>query len=161
MILFVEFQPRREGDSELDAELAFECTRKRGAVLSLPVSTRRLDTLARGEFEKWIVNHIDSWFRFMQDLGLGIEHMEDIVLVTGCHRTRSYTNAIFTESQHGARVSFGVRVGGSGSGVEWRSSREQIGGVLVNCGPSGNVCLFISQQATTTSHCTPMGLGSS
>jgi len=68
--------------------------------------------------------------------------MEDIVLVTGYHRTRSYTNVIFSESQDGAQVSLGVRVGGSGVNVEWRSFGEQIGGVLVNRGPSGPVRPF-------------------
>jgi len=78
----------------------------------------------------------------MQDLELEVKYMEDIVLVTGYHRTRSYTNAIFSESQDGAQVSLGVRVGGFGVNVEWRSFGEQTGGVLVNCGPSGPVRPF-------------------
>ncbi len=68
--------------------------------------------------------------------------MEDIILVTGYHCTRSYTNVIFSESQDGAQVSFSVRVGGSGADIEWRFSREQIGGVVVKCGPSGDVRPF-------------------
>jgi len=133
-----DFGLRKEGS----AQVSFTCSRKRGAVLSLPVPARREDTVARGEFEQWIINHIDRWFLFMKSLGLGIEHMEDIILVTGCHRTRSYTNVIFSESQDGAQVSFGVRVGGSGTGVEWRFSREQIGGVVAKCGPNGDVRPF-------------------
>jgi len=102
-----DFGLRKEGS----AQVSFTCSRKRGAVLSLPVPARREDTVARGEFEQWIIN-IDCWCLFMKSLGLGIEDMEDIILVTGCHRTRSYTNVIFSESQDGAQVSFGVRVGG-------------------------------------------------
>ena len=75
--------------------------------------------------------------------------MEDIVLVTGYHLTRSYTNVIFSESQDGAQVSLGVRVGDSGVNVEWRSFGEQIGGVLVNRGPSGPVRSF-GQRMTAT-----------
>jgi len=36
--------------------------------------------------------------------------MEDIVLVTGAHRTRSWTNVAFLEGQTDARVSFEVQV---------------------------------------------------
>ena len=132
-----DFGLRKEGS----AQVSFTCSRKRGAVLSLPVPARREDTVARGEFEQWTINHIDRWFLFMKSLGLGIEHMEDMILVTGCHRTRSYTNVIFSESQDGAQVLFGVRVGGSGTGVEWRFSCEQIG-VVAKCGPNGDVRPF-------------------
>jgi len=39
---------------------------------------------ARGDFGKWIVKHIDSWFAFARGLGLGIEHMEEIEQRSGC-----------------------------------------------------------------------------
>jgi hypothetical protein len=87
-----------------------------------------------------MLKHIDLWFIFIQSLGLGVERMEDIVLVTGCHRARSWTNIVFSENRSGAQVSFGVRVGPSGSDVRWQFSREQIrGGVVLNIGPSGDV----------------------
>ena len=108
-------------------------------MLSLPVPARREDTIARGKFGAWIVKHVDSWLAFCRSLGLGVERLEDIVLVTGCHRTRSYTNVAFSESRDGAQVSFGVRVGVSGADITWQFSREQIGGVALNCGPSGDV----------------------
>ncbi|KAF8263068.1 hypothetical protein EI94DRAFT_1741941 [Lactarius quietus] len=80
------------------AEVSFSCTRKDGAVLYLPVSAQREDTISQHRFRKWISRHIDSWFAFSQHLDLGIE-MEDITLVTGCHRTRSSSNIVFYESQ--------------------------------------------------------------
>ncbi|KAI9445972.1 hypothetical protein H4582DRAFT_1783227, partial [Lactarius indigo] len=67
----------------------------------------------RGHFRKWITSHIDSWYAFAHELGTGIE-MEDIVLVTGCHRTRSWTNTAFNETQTNAQLSLGVEVGSSG-----------------------------------------------
>jgi hypothetical protein len=78
--------------------------------------------------------------------------MEEIVLVTGCHRTRSYTNILFSESRDGARVSFGVRVGSSGADITWEVSREQIREVQIQRGPSGDVrpC---NQQANQESSC--------
>jgi hypothetical protein len=36
--------------------------------------------------------------------------MEDIILVTGTHRTRSWTNVAFPGGQVDAQVSFGVNV---------------------------------------------------
>lgn len=124
---------------EGSAQASFECSRRRGAVLSLPVPARREDTVAQGEFGKWILKHIDGWFDFIQSRGLGVERMEDVVLVTGCHRTRSWTNIVFSENRNGAQVSFGVRVGISGSDINWQFSREQIRGVVLNIGPSGDV----------------------
>lgn len=88
-----------------------------------------------------MLKHIDRWFSFIQSLGLGVERMEDIVLVTGCHRTRSWTNIVFSENRDDAQVSFSVRVGMSGSDINWQFSRERIHGVVLNIGPSGEVRL--------------------
>ncbi len=79
--------------------------------MSLPVAARREDTLAQDLFRKWIIKHIDTWFAFSQQHGLGIE-MEDIVLVTGCHRTRSWSNIAFYETREDAQVSFEVQLPG-------------------------------------------------
>jgi hypothetical protein len=64
--------------------------------------------------------------------------MEDIILVTGRHLARSWTNVVFPESQRVEQVSFGVRVAGVYD-VEWQFSREDLRGVAINCGPSGQV----------------------
>ena len=67
--------------------------------------------------------------------------MEDIVLVTGFHRTRSSSNIVFYESQVNAQVSFGVQVPSViGSTVNWQVSSQYSGGMMVNHGPSGEVC---------------------
>ena len=121
------------------ADVSFSCTRKKGAVLSFPVSTRREDTLTRNHFREWIITHIDSWFSFTQKLKLGIE-MEDIVLVTGYHRTRSWSNIAFNEVQTDAQFSIGVDVAGAlGVSINWRSSDLHIQGALLSQGPSGEV----------------------
>ncbi|KAH8998269.1 hypothetical protein EDB86DRAFT_2912058 [Lactarius hatsudake] len=74
--------------------------------------------------------------------------MEDIVLVTGCHRTRSWTNTAFNEVQTNARLSLGVEVGASGANVNWRVSNLRIQGAVLGHGPNGenlpeNQCIFI------------------
>ncbi|KAH9172418.1 hypothetical protein EDB89DRAFT_899937 [Lactarius sanguifluus] len=128
------------------ADVSFSCSKTCGAVLSLPVKAQRKDTIARGDFGKWITKNIDSWFAFAQRLGLGIEQMEDIVLVTGRHRTGSWTNIAFFEN---SRVTLGVQVtGGVGANVNWQVSREHIQGAMLSEGPSGrdlpeDQCIFV------------------
>ncbi|KAH9992218.1 hypothetical protein BJV74DRAFT_834960 [Russula compacta] len=126
------------------------CSRKRGAVLSLPVKALREDTLAQGAFSEWLLKHIDHWFASVRQLGLGIEQMEELILVTGCDRTRSWTNVAFLGSQHNARVSFGVRVDGSGTNpnVNFQLSPEYVRGAVLSPGPEGknlpeNQCIFV------------------
>ena len=99
---------------------------------------RRDDTIAKGDFARCITRHIDIWFAFARGLGLGIDRMEDIILVTGRHLARSWTNVVFPESQRVEQVSFGVRVAGVYD-VEWQFSREDLRGVAINRGPSGQV----------------------
>ncbi|KAI9441134.1 hypothetical protein BJY52DRAFT_504602 [Lactarius psammicola] len=129
-------------------DVSFSCTRKHGAVLSLPVAARREDTFAQAHFRRWITKHINSWFAFTQRHELGIE-MEDIVLVTGCHRTRSWSNIAFYEGQADARVSFGVEVPGIyGTTVNWRVSSQHVQGAVLSRGPTGenlpeNQCIFV------------------
>lgn len=110
-------------------------------MLSLPVPAQRQDTLAREAFGKWMVAHIDRWFAFVQHLGLGIEQMEELVLVTGCDHARSWTNVAFSTNQLDAEVSFGVEVTHSPEGrICWQVSPERIRGAVLNQGPSGKVC---------------------
>ena len=115
--------------------------RRGGAVLSLPVEALREDTLSQGTFSEWILKHIDRWFASVRQLGLGIEQMEELILVTGCDRTRSWTNVAFLGSQHDAQVSFGVRIDGSDPNinVNFQFSPEHVRGAVLNKGPKGMV----------------------
>jgi hypothetical protein len=112
-------------------------------VLSIPAQAQRQNTLAPGDFGRWMVRHIDHWFAFAQRLGLGIVHMEEIVLITGCDCTRSWTNVAFLEGQgDDAQASFGVElVDGYGpdASIKWHFSPERIRGALLNQGPEGKV----------------------
>jgi len=87
------------------------------------------------------VAHIDRWFAFAQQLELGIEQMEELILVTGCDRARSWTDVTFLENQLDAEVSFGIEVTHGPEGrISWQVSPEPIRGVVFNQGPSGTVC---------------------
>ena len=67
--------------------------------------------------------------------------MEDIVLVTGAHCTRSCTNVAFPGGQDDAQTSFGAKVNHSGDAVaiNWQFSHDRNRGVVLNHGPGGKV----------------------
>jgi hypothetical protein len=96
-----------------------------------------------------MVKHIDQWFAFARQLELGIENMEEIVLVTGCDRTRSSTNVAFLEPgvRADAQVSFGVKV--ARDRVDWQFSPEHVQGAVLNQGPGGEVYCYIISNCTT------------
>jgi hypothetical protein len=112
--------------------------------LSLPVAARREDTLAQDDFKRWILKHIDSWFAFARNLGLGIQQMEEIILVTGCDLTRSWTNIAFLGGQADAQVSFGVKVDSEGpdTAINFQFSPENAPGAVLCHGPEGTVRLY-------------------
>ncbi|KAF8506004.1 hypothetical protein F5888DRAFT_494244 [Russula emetica] len=130
---------------EDDSQITFSCNGKQGALLSLPVPAQGQDTVAFGDFGKWMIKHIDAWFAFARGLGLGINRMEDIILVTGRHLTKSWVNVAFTQRRPDAGVSFDVQVSGHS-----RISLEQeyVRGGDLKLGPTGrdlpeNQCIFI------------------
>ena len=87
--------------------------------------------------------------------------MEDIVLVTGRHRTRSWTNVAFNEGQIDAKVTFGVKVTDDVSvSVNWQVSRRNIQGAMLSQGPSGVVCStsFAKPQRMLKIERVPLGL---
>jgi hypothetical protein len=105
---------------------------------------QRKDATARRAFAKCIIKHIDEWFAFARERDLGISR-EDIILVTGCHLTRTWATIAFREE--GEQVSFGVQVSGV-SNAAWQFTREGAQGVAYNLGPSGQVrfCIFFLSQ---------------
>lgn len=127
---------------ESSTEISFSCKRKPGAVLSLPLPASREDTVLLGDFGKWITKHIDRWFAWTRRLGLGIDRMEDIILVTGIHRTRTWINVAFPEGPDYARASFEVEVDACDDSVtiNRQFSRERTNqGAVLNWGPDGKV----------------------
>ena len=112
-------------------------------MLSLPVVTQRQDTRARGDFGKWMLRNIDRWFAFARGLGLGIDQMEAMILVTGCDCAGSWANVTFLEGQTYGQASFGVEVvQGSDISINWQFSPGNTQGAVCNWGPEGKVCRF-------------------
>ena len=106
------------------------------------MDARRENTIALGDFGKWMTEHIDHLFNFARRLGLGIEQMEQIILVTGCDRAASWTNVAFLGSHDGARASFGVRIvdpDGPNTSINFQFPPGIVQGAVLNHGPQGTV----------------------
>lgn len=87
-----------------------------------------------------MIDHIDGWYSWARNLGVGINRMDEIVLVTGAHLTRSWINVAFLEDQIDARVSFEFQLT-SDAGINWHVSPDRTIGALLNRGPIGKVVL--------------------
>ena len=66
--------------------------------------------------------------------------MEEIILVTGCDLTRSWTNVAFLGGQADAQVSFGVKV--EGPDISFQFLPENARGAVLSHGPEGSVRLY-------------------
>ncbi|KAH9041558.1 hypothetical protein EDB85DRAFT_2271805 [Lactarius pseudohatsudake] len=141
---------RQADGPQNEGEVSFLCRMNQGAVLCLPIKAKKEDTVAIKRFGKWMIKHIDTWFAWAQQLELGVDRMEDIILVTGTHRTRSCTNVAFPGGREDARVSFRAKVDRPDDTVtiNWQFSHEHIRGAHLNPGPDGknlpeDQCIFI------------------
>ena len=113
-------------------------TTRAAAVLSLPVTSRRENTLIQSVFGRWIVKHIETWFTFARNLGL-VHRMEEIILVIGCDLTRSWTNVVFLGGWADAQVSFGVMADGPDNSINFQYLPSHGRGALLHHGPEGTV----------------------
>jgi hypothetical protein len=137
------------GPEPVGEAVSFLCPKNQGAVLCLPLEAKRKDTVARARFRTCIIKHIDRWFAWARQLELGVDRMEDIILVTGTHRTRSCTNIVFPGGREDAQATFQVKMEHRNSFIEpvvkkvvavnWNYTIRRIRGASFCCGPSGEV----------------------
>ena len=106
--------------------VTYKC-RGRGALLSLPLGGHREDAIHIKVFEKYIRDHVVNWFNWSRDIGLPVEHMEDIVLVYGCTMVTSWAVAAFDDHVADAQVSLANRTLNNGrTGFVWSSIRGTV-----------------------------------
>jgi hypothetical protein len=65
--------------------------------LSLPHGGHREDVIRTKAFEDYIRDNVVSWFTWAQNNKLGVERMEDLILVTGCTLVTSWAAAAFDD----------------------------------------------------------------
>ena len=83
--------------------------RSRGALLSLPNGGRRKDVIRTKAFEDYIRDNVVSWYTWARNNNLGVERMEDLILVSGCMLVTSWAAATFVENTMDAKISLASR----------------------------------------------------
>ena len=63
--------------------------------MSLPHGGHREDVIRTKAFEDYIRDNVVSWFTWAQKNKLGVDRMEDLILVTGCTLVTSWAAAAF------------------------------------------------------------------
>ena len=82
----------------LSGGLSFRCSRQQGAVLAMPNEALSQDALNRRIYRNYMIENCERWLAFSEQRGLDLR-IEDIVLVTGCDLTATWTVAAFTNSE--------------------------------------------------------------
>jgi len=85
--------------------------------LSLPRGGCREDAITTGAFEKYIQNNVINWFSWAQKNGLGVRHMEDLVLVSGCTLVTAWAAAAFVDNTIDAEISLKSSTLGNGGTI--------------------------------------------
>ena len=116
-------------------DVTFSCS-GRGALSYLPFPANREETTALGDFRDWIIKNINGCFGVAEALGCGINHMGDIILVTGRYLARSWVNVAFSGSSRGAQVTFKVAVT---RGHHVDLEELDVSGAELKLGPRGEV----------------------
>jgi len=67
-------------------------------------------------------DNVDSWFPFAIRLRLGIEHMEDLIFVTGCTLVTSWGAVTYPYIAFDAKISLRIR----GATFDWHGARPSV-----------------------------------
>ena len=110
----------------------YECrAQHRGALLSLPHTGQHKDVIHIKVFEEYIKDNVDDWFRWSKKMKLPVEHMEDLILVTGCTLVTSWAAAVFnghmSVDSYDMKISLKARrFDGGGAQFFWRNIRGNV-----------------------------------
>jgi hypothetical protein len=110
----------------------YQCrAQHRGALLSLPHKANRKDVIPIKVFENYIRDNVDNWLRWSKEMFLPVEHMEDLILVTGCTLVTSWAAAAFdghmSVDSDPTTISLEARKSdGGGAQFFWRNIRGNV-----------------------------------
>jgi hypothetical protein len=96
--------------------------------LSLPHGGHRRDIIRKKAFEDYIRNHVDSWFTWTQNNQLGVERIEELILVSGCTLATSWAVVAFVDNTMEAEISLmSTTLGGNGgASFIWSNTRGPV-----------------------------------
>jgi hypothetical protein len=105
--------------------VTYRCRYRRGALLSLPHGGHRRDIIRKKAFEDYIRNHVVSWFTWAQENQLGVERIEELILVSGCTLATSWAVVAFVDNTMEAEVSLTSSTLGDNAGATFVWSNTQ------------------------------------
>ena len=101
--------------------------RNSGAVLSLPNGGCHEDVIRAQVFEDYIEHYVGSWFTWAQKNRLGVERVEDLILVSGCTLVTSWAAAAFVDDTIDAEISLASRtLNNGGASFVWSNIRGRV-----------------------------------
>ena len=98
-----------------------------------------------------MINSIYNCMSLAEEWGMGVNHMEDIILVTGHHLARSWVRVIFSESRGGAEVSF-VAQASRGFRRPYQRAERDWSAVRIWPKRQGGLCIIQTQKKSDTTH---------
>jgi hypothetical protein len=98
-----------------------------GALLSLPNGGHHEDVIRAQPFEDYIKYYVDSWFTWAQKNRLGVERVEDLILVSGCTLVTSWAAAAFVDDTMNGKISLASRtLNNGGASFVWSNIRGSV-----------------------------------
>ena len=77
-------------------------------------------------FEDYVRDHVDSWFSWVQKSKLGVERMEDLILVSSCTLVSSWAAATFVDNNMEAEISLASRVSNNVMTFAWSKNKGPV-----------------------------------
>ena len=78
-------------------------------------------------FKDYIRDHVDRWFNWAQNNNLGVESMEDLMLVSGCTMVTSWAAALSVDNTLEAEISLESRLHSNrGASFVWSNVRGRV-----------------------------------
>lgn len=88
--------------------------------MSLPYGGRREEVIRTKVFEDYIRDHVVSWFNWAQKNKLGVERMEELILVSGRTLVNSWAAAAFVDNTIEAEITLASRpLSNGGASFDW------------------------------------------
>ena len=95
--------------------------------MSLPNGGLHEDVIRLQAFQDYIQDHVDSWFTWAQKNRLGVERVEDLILVSGCTLVASWAAAAFVDDTMDAEISLASRaLDKGGASSVWSNIRGRV-----------------------------------
>jgi hypothetical protein len=96
--------------------------------LSLPNGGHREDVIRTKAFEDYFRDNVVGWFTWAQKNKLGVERMEELILVTGCTLVTSWAvAAAFADGNVDAELSLAARMlANGGASFVWSKIRGPV-----------------------------------